>query len=191
MTGVSSSRKIGVAAEDAMLFAEVAVEPEIGLILIVGLGGGADEIVGAGDVRQRIVLQNLEPRWDRSGSPGMVLFGNCVRGEVAGSKIGCVKMPCRCASVGTTLNRVMPVRSRVPCQSAKKNVLLRLNRSAERQRRTDCGGIPVSGPAARTGCAHSALHCGRIRTALPWNSLLPDFPITMTVPPLDRPYSGE
>ena len=28
------------------------------------------------------------------------------------------------ANVGTTLNRVMPVRSRVPCQSAKKNSLL-------------------------------------------------------------------
>ena len=34
-----------------------------------------------------------------------------------------VKTPLRCASVGTTLRRVMPVRSRVPCQSAKKNVL--------------------------------------------------------------------
>ena len=56
-----------------------------------------------------------------------------MRGEVAGSKIAWVKIPCRCASVGTTLNRVMPVRSRVPCQSAKKNVLLRLNRPAERR----------------------------------------------------------
>ena len=46
-----------------------------------------------------------------------------MRGEVAGSKIACVKMPCRCASVGTTLKRVIPVRSLVPCQSAKKNVL--------------------------------------------------------------------
>jgi len=40
----------GVAAEDPMLFAEVTVEPEVGLILIVGFGGGADAVVGTGNV---------------------------------------------------------------------------------------------------------------------------------------------
>ncbi len=55
---------------------------------------------------------------------GMVLFANWVRGEVVGSKIAWVKMPCRWANVGTTLNRVMPVRRFVPCQSTKKKVLL-------------------------------------------------------------------
>ncbi len=49
----------GVASEDPVLFAEVAVEPEVGLILIVAFSRRADKIVSAGNVRQRVMLKDL------------------------------------------------------------------------------------------------------------------------------------
>src|SRR5438128_283383 len=53
--------KEGVTSEDPMPFSEVTVEPEVGLILMVGFGGGPDKVIRAGDVRQRVVLKDLEP----------------------------------------------------------------------------------------------------------------------------------
>src|SRR5262252_1509892 len=57
-----------VATEDTMLFSEIAIHAEIGLILIIGLGSSAHEIVCASDIRHRIVRENLgshriELRW--------------------------------------------------------------------------------------------------------------------------------
>src|ERR1017187_2351483 len=55
-----------------MLLAEVVVEPEVGLILSVGFGGGSDEIVGARDVGHGVVLQNLvRERIEAAGRDGI------------------------------------------------------------------------------------------------------------------------
>src|SRR5438067_1577234 len=51
--------KVRVARKEAVLFTEVAVEPEVGLILIVRLGGHTDEVVGSGYIGQRVVLEDL------------------------------------------------------------------------------------------------------------------------------------
>ena len=60
-------------------------------------------------------------RPDRSGWLGIVFFAK--GWPVSGSVIVVEKTPRLCARVGTVLIRVSPVRSRVPCQSTKKNVL--------------------------------------------------------------------
>ena len=44
-----------------MLFPEVTVEPEVGLILTVRFRGSADKVIRAGDVRQGVVLKDLDP----------------------------------------------------------------------------------------------------------------------------------
>src|SRR5207248_7953494 len=57
--GIVVVAKEGIAAEDAMPFPDILVAPEIGLVLLIGFRCGADEIVSPGDVRQRVMLQNL------------------------------------------------------------------------------------------------------------------------------------
>jgi hypothetical protein len=44
-----------------MLLPEIAVEPEIGLILSVWLGCRPDIVVRAGNVRNGVMLKDLEP----------------------------------------------------------------------------------------------------------------------------------
>ena len=58
--GVVVIAEEGVAAKDPVLFAEVPVHSEIRLILIVRFIGRANEVVGAGYVGERIVLEDLE-----------------------------------------------------------------------------------------------------------------------------------
>src|SRR5262249_62412828 len=51
---------VGVTREHSMFCADVAVDAKIRLILVIGLRGGANVVIRSRDVRQRIVLENLE-----------------------------------------------------------------------------------------------------------------------------------
>ena len=88
------------------------------------------------------------------------------------------------------LNRVMPVSSRVPCQSAKKNVLLLPDRPAERE------SVLVAAefrPGSGLGkiVARVQILVAKELEERAVEVVEPDLPITITVPPFDRPYSGE
>src|SRR5262245_64140725 len=48
-----------VCSSDLMLLTKIAVEPEVGLILIVRFGGGADKVVRPCHIGKRIVLENF------------------------------------------------------------------------------------------------------------------------------------
>src|SRR5262249_27249553 len=51
--------KIRISRKEPMFLAEIAIQSEVGLILIVRLGASEDEVIGAGDIRQWVVLEDL------------------------------------------------------------------------------------------------------------------------------------
>ena len=114
----------GVAAEDAMLLAEVAVDagsrpdPDCRARWRFGRNCSTLTCSAAGSAE--------EAGWrsDRSGRRnGVVRKLRAGRGGGIEDRLGEDALALRQRG-GTTLKRVMPVRSRVPCQSTKKNVLL-------------------------------------------------------------------
>src|ERR1035441_4252665 len=114
--------EIGVAHKRAMLFGEHVIDATVKLVLVVWLDPGEYIVVCRGGIGRRIMLQYL--RRDRVEP----VHRDLIVGE-GHARGGCRIVNCRGEHAtalchrGTTLWRVIPVRSRVPCQSAKKNVL--------------------------------------------------------------------
>ena len=120
-----------------------------------------------------------------------MLLGNWVRGDVAGSKMACVKIPCRCAQ------RRHHAEARdagaQPCSLpvGEEERLVGLNRSAERHAVLIAAEFGLRTRLRKQVARVQIFIAEELEAACRETRLLPDFPITITVPPLDRPYSGE
>ena len=72
--------KQSVASKDSMFFPDVTIDPEVGLILIVRLGRRSDVIAWASEIRQRVVLKDLEAESVETRCRNRVIWKRRARG---------------------------------------------------------------------------------------------------------------